>query len=118
MPGPGVEHFAHAGASLRPFIADDDHIAGVDLLGIDCGNGFLFGVEHARGTLMAHHLRGHGGLFHNAAILRKVALEHRDTAAFRIRLINGADDRRIAVFRRVYGFTKRVPRYGHNAKIQ
>ena len=59
-----------------------------------------------------------GALLDHSALRADVALEHRDAAVLRIRLIDGADDRRIAVFRGVHGFTKRVPRYGHNAKIQ
>ena len=67
---------------------------------------------------MLHHRGGDGGLLHDAAVLCKVPLEHRDAAVFGIRLLHWADDLLVAVFGRVHGFRKRLARYGHHGKIQ
>mgnify|MGYP007047224592 CR=1 FL=1 len=48
--GGGVEHLPHTGAALGPLIADDYHVSGVDLLGIDVGDGLLLGVVHPGGA--------------------------------------------------------------------
>ena len=43
----GLEHLAHAGAALGALVADDHHIAGVDLTRIDGGNGGVLSLSDA-----------------------------------------------------------------------
>ena len=44
------EHLAHAGASARAFVADDEDVGGVDLAGFDGGEAVVFAVEDAGGA--------------------------------------------------------------------
>src|SRR5258706_6108348 len=47
--GSGREHFAHAGPAFRALVADDEHIARLDLVGEDRIHGRGLAFEHARG---------------------------------------------------------------------
>ena len=67
---------------------------------------------------MLHHRGGDGGLLHDAAAFRQVALEHRDAAVFGIGPLHGAYDLLVAVFRRVHGLRKGFARYGHDGEIE
>src|SRR3546814_15661494 len=42
----GRQHLAHAGAALRPFVADDDDRTFLDLTRLDRGEAILFALEH------------------------------------------------------------------------
>ncbi|MCY1175363.1 hypothetical protein D9M73_155980 [compost metagenome] len=44
----GRKHLTHAGAALRPFIADDDDFALVDQAPFHCRETLLLAIEHAR----------------------------------------------------------------------
>ncbi len=45
----GRKHFLHAGTAARAFVADDDHVAGLDLAGENAGAGVVLAFEnHAR----------------------------------------------------------------------
>src|SRR5262249_14119646 len=43
-----LKHLAHSGAANWPFVADDQHVAVVDLVVLDGMIGFLFAVKDAR----------------------------------------------------------------------
>ncbi len=47
-----AEHLAHTGSAAGAFIADDDHVVGLDLALSDSGHRVLFAIEDARGALM------------------------------------------------------------------
>ena len=51
--GRHAEHLAHAGAALRPLVADDDDVAGHDLAAGDGRGGVLLALEDARGAAVA-----------------------------------------------------------------
>src|SRR5258706_16230363 len=68
----GTQHLAHAWPALRPFVADDDYIAGLDLPAQDRLCGRLLAVEHPRApfevqAFLAGNLR-HGTLRREVAI--------------------------------------------------
>ena len=42
------QHLAHARTAARPFVADDDRVAGLDVAGLHRGERRFFRVEHAR----------------------------------------------------------------------
>eukprot|EP01068_Selenidium_serpulae_P016618 Selendium_serpulae@DN6311_c1_g3_i2.p1 len=46
----GRQHLRHTGASLRPLVADDDHLAFGDCLAFHGGQHLFFRVEHVCGT--------------------------------------------------------------------
>ena len=95
--GGGVEHLPHAGAALGALVADDHHVAGDDLAGVDGGDGLLLAVKHPGGAGVGHHLGGHGGALDHAALGGQVALEHGDAAVLGVGVVDGADDVRIPV---------------------
>lgn len=43
----GIEHFLHAGAAARAFIAGDEHVALLDLIGQDHLDGVVLALENA-----------------------------------------------------------------------
>ena len=93
----GVEHLPHARAALGAFVADDDHVAGHDLAGVDGGDGVLLAVKDPGGAFVDHHFCGHGGLLHHAAVGSQVALQHGDAAGLGVGVFHGADDLRVPV---------------------
>ena len=83
----GREHFLHARPAARAFVADDDHVAGLDLAGENAGAGVVLALEnHARTfkdesrAAVFLELRADAGGFHHAAFRRKLAVENRETA--------------------------------------
>ena len=48
-----AQHLAHPGSAFGPFVADDDHVAGLDALSCDRGHGVFFGFENAGRAAMA-----------------------------------------------------------------
>ncbi len=72
------EHLAHAGAALRPLVADHDDVAGRDLAGEDLLHRDVFAVEDARGAFEAE--RVDTGDLHHRALRRERAAEDRDAA--------------------------------------
>ena len=51
-----VQHLAHAGAAGGAFVADHDHVAGLDRARLDGGEAVLLGVEDARGAAVVEPL--------------------------------------------------------------
>ena len=52
------EHLAHAGPAARTFVANHDHVAGLDLVALHGGEGVFFAIEDARRTAMMRACRG------------------------------------------------------------
>ncbi len=87
----GVEHLLHAGPALRAFVADDDHVAGLDAVAEDGFDGGLLAFEDARRA--AEHEAGFidpGGLDH-AAVDGDVAEQHRQSAILAVGVFDVAD---------------------------
>ena len=83
------EHLPHAGAARRPLVADDDHVAGADLLRCDGGEAVLLGVEDP-GRAAVERARDAGEL-HDAALGSEVPAEHAQPAALLDRVSMGTD---------------------------
>ena len=83
------QHFLHAGAALRPFVADHYHVAGLDLLGHDGGHDFRLGIEHPRrpGNRRIFQSRDFG----YATLGCQVALEDRQMPLLVQRVVEGTD---------------------------
>ena len=87
-----VEHLTHARAALGAFIADDDHIALVDLTRVDGLDGRILGVEHARRAGVHHHFGRNCRALDDTAVLGNVAPQDGDAAGLRIRMLERTDD--------------------------
>ena len=116
--GGGVEHLPHAGTALGALVADDHYVAGHDPAGIDGLDGVLLAVEHPGRALVDHHLRGHSGLLHHAAVGGQVALQHGDAAGLGIGSLDGADDLRVPVDHARQVLCHRLAGAGHQAGVQ
>ena len=71
-----MEHLAHSGPAVRPFVPDHDDVARADR---PCFHGcerVLLRVEHARGTAVKGAVVA--GELHDAPVRRQVAIQHRD----------------------------------------
>src|SRR5438552_8368894 len=85
----GRQHFAHSGAALRPFVANDEHVAFLVLLLLHRLEARFLPVKAAR---RAGEFRiRHPGNLHNGAFRREVALEPDDAAGGGERLVGGTD---------------------------
>ncbi len=82
-----LQHLAHARAALRAFVANDQHVAGLDLAGLHGGKTFLFAIEDARRTAMLHTVGG--GNLHHAALGREIAFQNHQPACRLDRLVEG-----------------------------
>ena len=76
--GGDLEHLAHPRPAGRALVADHDHVAGVDPLGLDGREAVLLGLEDARRAGLAHAL-GAGDLDHGA-VRGEVAAQDREPA--------------------------------------
>src|SRR5581483_8049184 len=72
------EHLAHAGPAARTFIADHEHVAGLDPVAEDRGHRGVFGIEHARGSSDRRILEPRD--LRDAAFRREVAFQDREMA--------------------------------------
>ena len=88
--GGDLQHLAHAGAALGAFVADDEHVVGLDLAGLDGGEAVFFGVEDARRAAMLEALVA--GDLDDAAFGGEVALEDDEAAGGLDGLVEGVDD--------------------------
>ena len=90
--GRGVEHLAHAGPSLRSFVANDDHVARTDRTRVDGGNRRLLVVEDPGGTFVAEHRVGNGTALHHAPFGGEVPLQDRNAALAPVGVLDRTDD--------------------------
>ena len=116
--GGGVEHLPHPGSALGPLVADDHHVAGDDLPSVDGLDGLLLGVEDPGGAGVEHHLRGHGGALHHAALGGQVALEHGDAAVGGVGVLDGADQLGVAVDHALQVLGQGLSGAGEHARVQ
>ena len=85
-----LQHLAHAGPALGAFIANDEHVAGLDLAGLHGGKAGLFGIEDARRAAMLVAIGG--GDLHHAAFGGEIAFENHQAAVGLDGLFEGVDD--------------------------
>ena len=72
--GGHAQHFSHARATGRPFVPNDDHIAGFDLSGLHGHEGIFFAIKHLGGPSEIHD--GMAGDFDHASFRREIAFEN------------------------------------------
>ncbi len=111
------EHLAHAGAALRPLVADHDHVARFDAAVLHGGESIFLAIEHAgRAAKLQQVVPGD---FDHAAFGREVALEDRQPAVRLEGLIQRPDDR---LPRSLFGllrfFADGLARDGHRVRVQ
>ncbi len=92
-----VQHFLHPRPALWPLIPDHQHIAGLDAVGQDRLNSGVLQFEHAGGAREDQDQLVHPGGFHDAAVGRDIALQHRKAAVFGKGVFGRADDALFAV---------------------
>src|SRR5690606_27024229 len=86
-----VEHFLHARAALRTFVADDHDIAGFHLVAEDALDRAVLALEHLGGAFeYVDRLVDAGGL-HHAAVEGDVAVQHGQAAFLRVGVLDAAD---------------------------
>jgi hypothetical protein len=87
-----IEHFLHAGAAARPFVADDDDIAGLDLVGQDRLDAGVLAFEHPgrAGEFQDRFIDARG--LHDTAVERQVAFQHGKATILGKRILGRADD--------------------------
>ena len=82
---------AHAGAALGAFVADDHHVAGVDLARIDGGNGGVLAVKDAGRAAVYLHFGRNGAALDHAAVRGDVAPQNLQAAGLGVGVVDGAD---------------------------
>src|SRR5690606_7669271 len=92
-----IEHFLHAGAALRAFVADDHDIARLHLVAQDAFNGVVLALEHARAAGKDPLRFVHACGLDDAAVGRQVAVQHGQAAILRVGVFFAADTARLAV---------------------
>ncbi len=85
-----LQHLAHAGAALGAFIADDEHVVGLDLSRLHCGKAVVLAVEDARRAAMLDAIGG--GDLHDAAFGSEIAFEDDEAAGGLDGLVESVDD--------------------------
>ena len=92
-----IEHFLHAGAALRAFIADDDDVAGYDLVAEDALNGSVLAFEDLGRTGELQDRFIDAGRLHDAAVDRQIALEDGEAPILGEGMLRIADNALFAV---------------------
>ena len=95
--GSRVQHFSHTRAAFWAFVTDDDHITRIDLLVVDRCDSVFLRIKDSCRSFMHHHLSCYCRLLDNAAVRSKIALQDRNTAALRERIVDRTDNFRIEV---------------------
>ena len=75
-----VQHLLHARAAARAFVADDDDVAGLDLLAEDRLHRRVLALEHPRRAGELEDALVDAGGLHDAAVSRDVAVQHGQAA--------------------------------------
>ncbi|MCY1172314.1 hypothetical protein D9M73_124470 [compost metagenome] len=86
-----VEHFLHARAAFRAFIADDDDVAFLHFIGEDAAHGAVLAFEDLRVAFEHVDRLVDASGFHHAAVQGDVAVKHRQAAFFRVSVLDTAD---------------------------
>jgi hypothetical protein len=79
-----VQHFLHARAAFRAFVADDDDVAGLHFVGEDAAHGAVLAFEDLRVAFEHVDRLVHAGGLHHAAVQGDVAVQHGQAAFLRI----------------------------------
>ena len=106
--GSRVQHFLHARAAFRTFVADDDDIACHDLVAQNAFDGGFLAFKHAGAAGEFEDALVHTCGFHHAAAFGDVAEQDRQTAVLRIGVFDVADTAFFAI--EVEGFPHAVLR--------
>ncbi len=87
----GGEHFLHAGAAARAFVADDDHVAGLHLAVDDAHVGIGLRLEDHGRAGVAEHFGLDAGRLDHGALGGEVAVEDRQSALLAVGVFDLAD---------------------------
>ena len=90
--GCGRQHLLHPRAAFGPFVADDHHVAGLDLSAQDPLHRFLLGVEDDGRAPVDHHFRGNARGLDNRAFRGQIAEEDGKSSILTIRIPQGANN--------------------------
>ncbi len=88
--GSNGEHFTHARAAFGAFVADDDDIAGFDLVLLDGGESKFFVIENARGAAKTFVVAA--GHFNDATFGSEIAFQNDEAAGWFQRRVDFSDD--------------------------
>ena len=75
-----IEHLLHAGAAARALVADDDHVARLDLAVEDALHGRVLALEDDGRAGEDQDALVDAGRLHDAAVIGEVAVEHGEAA--------------------------------------
>ena len=103
-----IQHFLHTRAAFRAFVADNDDIAGHDLIAQNTFYCVFLAFKHAGAAGKFEDALVHACGFHHAAALGDVAEQYCQTAVLRVGMFNIADTAFFAV--EVEGFPHTVLR--------
>src|SRR5205823_4079243 len=92
-----IEHFLHAGAATRSLVADDDDVAGLDLVGEDRLDAGVLAFKYPRRPGEFQDRLVDARRLHDAAVERQIALQHGKAAIFREWRLRRTDDTRFTV---------------------
>ena len=111
-------HFAHSRAALGALVADDDHVAFLDLIAGNRVAGVLHGMEYPGAPCKLVHGRLYAGFFHHSPVRRQAAIENGDAALLIFGLAYG--ENHIVFHQRdiLYVFQHRFAGDGHVAGLQ
>ena len=111
-----AQHLAHARATLRPFVADHNHVSGFDLLAGDGCHGRLLGIKNASRPAMCQALMATD--LHHTALGRDIAVQDHQAASLLQRMIERRDHRLArCLFRGVRFFPESAPGHGHGRSV-
>ena len=116
--GGGVQHFPHTGAALGAFVADDYHVAGVDVPRIDGGLSLFLGFKDPGGAFVHQHFGKHRAALDHAALRSQIAPEHGDAAGGGVGILHGADDGGVVIDGIYNVFTQRLAGDRHDGGVQ
>ena len=97
-----AEHFSHSRTTAGTFIANDQHVAWLNLIVVHGGKSFLFGIEDARRPtmLVAMMVRN----FHYGAFRREISAQNGETAGGADGIGERTDNLLPACINRCFGF--------------
>ena len=72
--GGGIQHLAHAGTTLRTFVANNNYVTGLYFLAANCCNSFILGIVYLGRTTEYLHSGVNSGFLNNGAFRSNIAL--------------------------------------------